>query len=51
MEENKDITAYLVSLLLKIPYEDVKGKIVFKSTRHNKSRVKEKNSEKTGNPV
>ena len=45
-EENADITAYLVSLLLKIPYEKVKGKIVFKSERHNKSRTKEKNSEK-----
>ena len=45
-EENKDITAYLVSLLLKIPYEKIKGKIIFKSNRHNKNRTKEKNSEK-----
>jgi len=45
-EENADITAYLVSLLLKIPYERVKGRIVFKSTRQNKIRQKEKNSEK-----
>lgn len=35
-----------MSLLLKIPYEKVKGKIIFKSTRHNKSRVNEKNSDK-----
>ena len=45
-EENADITAYLVSLLLKIPYEKVKGKIVFKSVNNTKNRTKEKNSEK-----
>ena len=45
-EENADITAYLISLLLKIPYEKVKGKIKFKSTSHNKRMVNEKNSEK-----
>jgi len=45
-EENADITAYLVSLLLKIPYEKVKGKIVLKKTTNNKTRTKEKNSEK-----
>ena len=45
-EENADITAYLVSLLLKIPYERVKGKIKFKSTSHIKKMVSEKNSEK-----
>ncbi|MBQ8471935.1 MAG: PD-(D/E)XK nuclease family transposase [Bacilli bacterium] len=45
-EENADITAYLVSLLLKIPYERVKGKIKFKSTSHIKKLVSEKNSEK-----
>ena len=45
-EENADITAYLISLLLKIPYERVKGKIIFKSNTHNKNRTLEKNSEK-----
>ena len=45
-EENTDITAYLISLLLKIPYERVKGKIIFKSNTHNKNRSSEKNSEK-----
>jgi len=45
-EENADITAYLVSLLLKIPYEKVKGKIVFKSVNNTKNRTKEKNSSK-----
>ena len=32
-EENKDITAYLVSLLLKLPYEKVKGHVKFKEIR------------------
>lgn len=41
-EENADITAYLISLLLKIPYEKVKGKIIFKSTSHYKKKVREK---------
>ena len=45
-EENADITAYLVSLLLKIPYEKVKGKIVFKDSKNYKYRTKEKKSEK-----
>ena len=45
-EENADITAYLVSLLLKIPYEKVKGKIIFKDTKNYKHRTKEKKSEK-----
>jgi len=45
-EENANITAYLISLLLNIPYKSVKGKIIFKSTRHYKKRTKEKNSEK-----
>ena len=45
-EENADITAYLVSLLLKIPYEKVKGKIVFKDSKNYKYRAKEKKSEK-----
>jgi len=45
-EENKDITAYLVSLLLKLPYEKVKGHIKFKESRNYKQRSKEKNSEK-----
>ena len=45
-EENADITAYLVSLLLKIPYERVKGKIIFKDAKNYKHRTKEKKSEK-----
>ena len=45
-EENKDITAYLVSLLLKLPYEKVKGHVKFKESRNYKQRSKEKNSEK-----
>ena len=45
-EENKDITAYLVSLLLKLPYEKVKGHVKFKESRIYKQRSNEKNSEK-----
>ena len=45
-EENKDITAYLVSLLLKLPYEKVKGHVKFKESKNYKQRTKEKNSEK-----
>jgi len=45
-EENADITAYLVSLLLKIPYEKVNGNIVFKSTKQDNYRVKDKLAKK-----
>jgi len=45
-EENADITAYLVSLLLKIPYEKVKGNIVFKSTKQDNYRVNDKLAKK-----
>lgn len=45
-EENSDITAYLVSLLLKIPYEKVEGKIIFKSPRQKNYKVRDKRSEK-----
>ena len=34
-EEYPNITAYLVSILLNIPYQLVKGKIVFKNTKNN----------------
>ena len=45
-EENADITAYLVSLLLKIPYEKVNGNIVFKSTKQDNYRVTDKLAKK-----
>ena len=45
-EEYPNITAYLVSILLNIPYQLVKGKIVFKNTKNNLKRVVEKASDK-----
>ena len=45
-EEYPNITAYLVSILLNIPYQLVKGKIVFKNTKNNLKRVDEKSSDK-----
>ena len=45
-EEYPNITAYLVSILLNIPYQLVKGKIVFKNTKNNLKRVDEKASDK-----
>ena len=45
-EENADITAFLISALLDIPYHDVKGKIKFKGTTVNKNTVNSKHGEK-----
>lgn len=45
-EKYPNNTAYLASILLDIPYEDIKGKIVFKSLRHNDIRIKDKKCEK-----
>mgnify|MGYP004660520019 CR=1 FL=1 len=45
-EEYPNITAYLVSILLNIPYQLVKGKIVFKNTRNNLKRATDKASDK-----
>ena len=45
-EENADITAFLISALLDIPYHDVKGKIKFKGTTVNKNTVNSKHGQK-----
>ena len=45
-EKYPNNTAYLASILLDIPYEDIKDKIVFKSLRHNDIRIKDKKCEK-----
>lgn len=45
-EKYPNNTAYLASILLDIPYEDIKNKIVFKSLRHNDIRIKDKKCEK-----
>lgn len=39
-------TAYLTSVLLDIPYEKIKGKIVFKSNKNTSTRISDKHSEK-----
>jgi len=44
--KNPDVTAFLISALLGIPYEDVKGKIIFKDTTVNKNTLKSKHGEK-----
>ena len=45
-EKYPNITAYLVSVLLNIPYQLVKDKIVFKNTKNNLKRKDEKRSDK-----
>lgn len=45
-ENYPNITAYLVSVLLNIPYQLVKDKIVFKNTKNNLKRKNEKKSDK-----
>ena len=44
--KNPDVTAFLISALLNIPYEEVKGKIEFKNTTVNKNTLKSKHGEK-----